>query len=350
MLYDVGAAAVAAAAAAAATNAGAGAPAAGGATSSASSEAAAGAVALRNLRHFVLAAVGDPAPPPGEVEYVFLLPEGSGGAADGAAADGAAAAALAAGLPELPPGAAARYATADAGCARGAGWAAFGAHLAAAELARFDAVVLVPSTHAGPFLPKYARGRVHWLTPLLSKLGGGDSGEVGLVAPTLSCVQTRGRQPCSSASGGNISDADAGGCAPRQIVHPELGPVALSRAALRLLLAADPQRAGVFGCHARAALAEHYTAAAAAALLLRGGFALDSLMLVRFLGGACAEVWVCVLPPNGYLCPPDTSRVSTQQNVSSRLPPPSHPPHSLPSQRYQGIDWRDARHWRCNAG
>ncbi|GBF95824.1 hypothetical protein Rsub_08260 [Raphidocelis subcapitata] len=273
------------------------------------------AIPLQNLRHFIAAALAPPPPPPplpGPVDYVFLLPP--------AAATAAAAAAgapdpkpnpppqLLPQLPRLPPhlGVTARYvnlSSAHRSCRHG--WAAHGEFLRAAGPGapwRYGAVVLLDSSMAGPFLPKYAARRMHWLSPFLRKLADGAS----LVSPTLSCAQTRG----GSGGGGE----GGGAAAARQVPHPELGAVAFSADALRALLEADdaavrgggnggdgagdgaPPR-GVLGCYTRAADAEHGAAAAAAEVLLARGERLDSLML-----------------------------------------------------RYAGIDWSDPRHWRCNAG
>ncbi|KAI8467637.1 MAG: hypothetical protein J3K34DRAFT_480939 [Monoraphidium minutum] len=271
------------------------------------------AAALENLHHFVAAAVASAAPPPGAVRYAVLLPAGGGsgpGGAEGSGGGGGAAAAW--DLPALPPAAGAAYVEGAPACAHG--WGAFGWYLreaAPGAAAGHDAFVFVSSAVAGPFLPKYALSRVHWLTPFLRKL----DGRAAMVSPTISCARTSAPRP-RGATGAPSAPAAA---AARQLPHPELGAVALEAAALKLLLdldasevaaaaaASDGARAGagqgaapagVFGCYGGRAAAEHGAAAAAAEAVLAAGWSLDCLML-----------------------------------------------------RYQGVDWaRDRRHWRCNAG
>ncbi|KIZ01011.1 hypothetical protein MNEG_6952 [Monoraphidium neglectum] len=298
--------------------------------------------ALENLRHFVSTAV--PAAAPGPVHYVFLMPPAiSAAAAAGASADAdtavdagaeggdspartAAAETAARTLPPLPSGANARYVAGAPACAHG--WGAFGWYLQEGDpgaAAAYDALVFLSSSMAGPFLPRYVQGRLHWLTPFLRKL----DGHARIVSPTISCARTRA--PGAGRGAPAAATAAGAGGSSRRVPHPELGAVALDAEALRFLLAlndeegapgargASPTGAaqqrelreggrrdgggsggggGVFGCYASAAVAEHHVAAAAAEAVLQRGWSIDSLML-----------------------------------------------------RYQGINWvREPQHWHCNAG
>lgn len=115
---------------------------------------------LQNLGHFVATALGPTPPAPGaSVDVAVLLPFTAAAAAGDA--PGGLGPSLAAGLPALPPpqgGVTARYVFDAPPCA--AGWGAAGWFLrehepGAAE--RCDAVVMLMSAVAGPFLPKYAQ-------------------------------------------------------------------------------------------------------------------------------------------------------------------------------------------------
>jgi hypothetical protein len=164
---------------------------------------------------------------------------------------------------------------------------------AALALLNYTTVVFASSAMAGPFLPKYASKRVHWLTPLTARLRaqkGTGRRRVGLVAPLISCEQTRGGgganmarlggRKNSSSSSSMISSSSS---TARQVPHPaDPNFVAFDAAALReLLLTEAANDGGMFGCHATARHAQHYAASAAAEALLANGWGLDCLALVR---------------------------------------------------------------------
>jgi len=260
------------------------------------------APSLANLRHFIAAVleVSAPLKPAGPVDYVFLVPEGSLSSGSAAGQDRQQSALL----PRLPEPLAPQQHSSAAGSravtaryvelgaqhstvACSHGWGAAGWFLQVAEPAAirsYNRFVFVDSSVAGPFLPKYAVHKLHWLTPFVSKLGLGD---VRLVAPTISCAQTRG-----------------GRSKARRVPHPELGFVALDAVTLRALLMQQAgfdqqlQGGGVFGCYSSAAAAEHYVASAAAQVLLDRGWSLDSLMMVlRSNMGVCG--WAIYIDNGG---------------------------------------------------
>ncbi|KAF8068311.1 UVR8 [Scenedesmus sp. PABB004] len=185
-------------------------------------------------------------------------------------------------LPELPPHA--KYVYHANECYD---WGTYGWLLLSSgyvDVARYKFFFFVNSSVRGPFLPAYARGRMHWMSAFTSRL----SGSVKLVGSTISCEgsplhgQQRGRW--------------------RRNPHVQSYAVATDRAGLDLLIA-DRR---VFACHRDRWDTIFYSELGSSKAVLDAGFNLGCLML-RYQGVDWRDRanWDCnarLTPTSEYSC------------------------------------------------
>jgi hypothetical protein len=134
---------------------------------------------------------------------------------------------------------------------------------------RYRLFLFINSSVRGPFLPSYARGRLHWTEPFASRLGGsggGPAGDVRLVGPTVSCE--------GSPLGGNATGTDW-----RRTPHVQTYAWAVSRRGLADLLADGT----VLRCHRDRWDAIYFGELGASAAILKAGGNLAAMM-TRYQG------------------------------------------------------------------
>jgi hypothetical protein len=132
---------------------------------------------------------------------------------------------------------------------------------------RYRLFVFINASVRGPYLPSYARGRLHWTDPFASRLGGaGPAGDVRMVGPTVSCE--------GSPLGGNATGRDW-----RRLPHVQTYAWAVGRQGLSDLL----RDGTVLRCHRDRWDAIYFGELGASAAVLRAGGNLAAMM-ARYQG------------------------------------------------------------------